>query len=128
MADYVSGTDFLHSFESGWETKGFLKVPMPSKLSPRDEGSGTQGEKGKINKKKYWNGQGSRCEWASGGYAVGSRLAWVEHLVDEPGYRRHGLGDPLGECGNLPLEVDQEGVRPQPSNDFDGTFRDTGLV
>ena len=32
IADYVSGTDFLHSFETGWETKGFLKVPLPSKL------------------------------------------------------------------------------------------------
>ena len=47
MADYLSGTDFLHSFEAGWETKGFLKVPLPSKLSPRDEGAGTQVEKGK---------------------------------------------------------------------------------
>ena len=46
----------------------------------------------------------------------------------EPGYRRHGLGDPLGECGDLPLEVDQEGVRPPSSNDLDGAVRDMGLV
>ena len=32
MADYVSGTDFLHSFEAGWEKKCLLKVPLPSKL------------------------------------------------------------------------------------------------
>ena len=32
MANYVSGTDFLHSFEAGWETKGLLKVPLTSKL------------------------------------------------------------------------------------------------
>ena len=57
MADYVSGTDFLHSFEAGWETKILHKVPLPSKLSPRDEGAGTQVEKGKINKKKCWKGQ-----------------------------------------------------------------------
>ena len=128
MANYVSGTDFLHSFEAGWETKGLLKVPMPSKLIPRDKGAGTQGEKGKRNKKKYWKGQGSRCGWDSGRYSVGSRLAWVGHLVDEPGYLRHGLGDPLGEYGNLPLEVYQEGVRPPPSNDFDGAVGDMGLV
>ena len=46
----------------------------------------------------------------------------------EPGYRRHGLGDPLGECGNLPLEVDQEGVRPPSSDGFDGAVRDMGLM
>ena len=45
MSDYVSGTDFLNSFEAGWETKGFLKVPLPSKLIPRDEVAGTQVEK-----------------------------------------------------------------------------------
>ena len=60
MADYVSGTDFPHSFEAGWETKGFLKFQLPSKLSPRDEGAGTQVEKGKIYKKEYWKGHGSR--------------------------------------------------------------------
>ena len=31
-----------------------LKVPLPSKLSPRDEGAGTQVEKEKINKKNCW--------------------------------------------------------------------------
>ena len=46
----------------------------------------------------------------------------------EPGYRRHGLGDPLGKCDNLPLEVDQEGVRPPSSDDLDGAVRDMGLV
>ena len=46
----------------------------------------------------------------------------------EPGYRRHGLGDPLGECGDLPLEVDQEGVQPPFSNDLDSAVGDTGLV
>ena len=51
---------------------------------------------------------------------MGSRLAWVVHLVDEPGYPRHGLGYPLCECGDLPLEVYQEGIRPPPPNDFDG--------
>ena len=59
---------------------------------------------------------------------VGSRLGWVGHLVYEPGYLRHGLGDPLGECVNLPLEVDQEGVRPPSSNDLDGAVGDMGLV
>ena len=53
-----------------------------------------------------------------------SSLAWVGHLVNEPGYRRHGLGYPLGECGNL----DQEGIRPPPPNDFDGAVGDMGLV
>ena len=57
MADYLSSTDFLHSFEEGWDTKGLLKVPLPSKLSPRDEGAGTQVEKEKRNKKKSWKGQ-----------------------------------------------------------------------
>ena len=46
----------------------------------------------------------------------------------EPGYRRHGLGDPLGECGNLPLEVDQDGVRSPLSDDLDGAVGDMGLV
>ena len=46
----------------------------------------------------------------------------------EPGYRRHSLGDPLGKCGHLPLEVDQEGVRPPSSDDLDGAVRDMGLV
>ena len=46
----------------------------------------------------------------------------------DPGYRRYGLGDPLGECGNLPLEVDQEGVRPSSSDDIDGAVRDMGLM
>ena len=46
----------------------------------------------------------------------------------EPGYRRHGLGYPLGECGNLPLEVDQEGVQPPSSDDLDGAVWDVGLV
>ena len=46
----------------------------------------------------------------------------------EPGYRRHGLGDPLGECGNLSLEVDQEGVRPPLFNYLDGAVRDMGLM
>ena len=59
---------------------------------------------------------------------MGSRLAWIGHLVDKPGYRRRGLGDPLGECGDLPLEVDQEGVRPPSSNGLDGAVYDTGLV
>ena len=59
---------------------------------------------------------------------VGSRLGWVEHLVYEPGYRRHGIGDPLGECGDLPLEVYQEGVRPPLSNDLDGAVGDMRLV
>ena len=102
MADYVYGTDFLHSFGAGWDTKVLLKVALPSKLSPRDEGAGTQVEKGKGNKKKYWKGQGSRCGWASGGYAVGSSLAWVGHLVDELGYRRHGLGYPLVNVATCP--------------------------
>ena len=30
------------------------------------------------------------------------------------------LENPLGECGHLPLEVDQEGVRPPSSDDLDG--------
>ena len=46
----------------------------------------------------------------------------------EPGYRRHGLGDPLGERGDLPLEVDQEGVRPPSFNDIYGAVGDMGLV
>ena len=46
----------------------------------------------------------------------------------ELGYRCHGLGDPLGECGDLPLEVDQEGVRPPLSDDLNGAFGDMGLV
>ena len=46
----------------------------------------------------------------------------------EPGYQRHGLGDPLGECGDLTLEVDQEGVRPPSSDDIDGAVGDMGLV
>ena len=48
--------------------------------------------------------------------------------MHEPGYRRNGLGDPLGECSNLPLEVDQEGVQPPSSNDLDGAVGDMGLV
>ena len=48
--------------------------------------------------------------------------------MHEPWYRRHGFGDPLGECGDLPLEVDQEGVRPPSSNDLDGAVGDMGLV
>ena len=59
---------------------------------------------------------------------VGFRLGWVGHLVYEPGYCLHGLGDPLGECFDLPLEVDQEGVRPPLSNDLDGAVRDMGLM
>ena len=35
---------------------------------------------------------------------------------------------PLGECGNLPLEVDREGVRPPSSDDLDGAVGDMGLV
>ena len=46
----------------------------------------------------------------------------------EPGYLRHGLGDPIGECGLLPLKVDQEGARPPSSDDLDGAVRDIGLV
>ena len=46
----------------------------------------------------------------------------------EPGYRRHGLGDPLGECGDLLPEVYQEGVWPPSSNDRDGAVGDMGLV
>ena len=46
----------------------------------------------------------------------------------QPGYRRHGLGDPLGEFGHLPLKVDHEGVRPPLSDDLDGAVRDMGLV
>ena len=46
----------------------------------------------------------------------------------EPGYRRHGLGDPLDECGDLPLEVDQECFRPPSSNDLDCDVGDMGLV
>ena len=58
----------------------------------------------------------------------GSRRTWGGHLVNEPGYRRHGLGYPLGERGYLPLEVDKEGIRPLPTNDFDGAVKDMGLV
>ena len=46
----------------------------------------------------------------------------------EPGYHRHILGDPLGKCGHLTLEVDQEGVRPPSSDDLDVAVRDMGLV
>ena len=46
----------------------------------------------------------------------------------EPGYCRHGLGDPLDECCHLPLKVDQEGVRPPSSDDLDGAVRDMGVV
>ena len=46
----------------------------------------------------------------------------------EPEYRRYGLGDPLGECGDLLPEVYQEGVRPPSSNDLDGAVGDMGLV
>ena len=56
------------------------------------------------------------------------RLGWVGHLVYEPGYRLRGLGDPLGECGDLPLELYQEGVGPPLSNDLDGAVRYMGLV
>ena len=32
-----------------------------------------------------------------------SYRTWGRHLVSEPGHRRHGLGDTLGERGHLPL-------------------------
>ena len=35
MADYVSGTDFLHSFEAGWGIKGYLRSHCPQKLGLR---------------------------------------------------------------------------------------------
>ena len=38
------------------------------------------------------------------------------------------FGDFLGECGDLPLEVDQEGAQPPSSNDLDGAVGDMGLV
>ena len=46
----------------------------------------------------------------------------------ETGYRRHGLGDPLVECGHLPLKVDQEGIRPPSSDYLDGAVRGMGFV
>ena len=48
--------------------------------------------------------------------------------MNEPGYRRNGLGEILGERGYLSLEVDKEGIRPPPTNDFDGAVGDKGLV
>ena len=59
---------------------------------------------------------------------MGSIRTWGGHLVNEPGYRCHGLGEPFGERGYLPLEIDKEGIRPPPTNDFDGTAGDMGLV
>ena len=57
MADYVSGTDLSTFFWGGLGDKRLLKVPLSSKLSPRDEGADTQVEKGKRYKKKCWKGQ-----------------------------------------------------------------------
>ena len=51
MADYVSGTDLYTLFWGRLKDKSLLKVPLPSKLIPHDEGAGTQVEKRKRNKK-----------------------------------------------------------------------------
>ena len=53
---------------------------------------------------------------------------WDGHLVCEPLHHRHGLGDPFGERGHLPLQVDQEGVRLPPANDLDGAVGHMRLV
>ena len=59
--------------------------------------------------------------WAQGWHGLGTW--WMNQST-----AAMALETPLGECGDLPLEVDQEGVQPTPSNDFDGAVGDMGLV
>ena len=79
MADYVSGTDFLHYFVVGSETKGLLKVPLTSKLSPRDIGAGTQVEKGNRIRRSIGRDRGvgagglqEGTRWAQGWHGLGT--------------------------------------------------------
>ena len=52
---------FYILLRGSWEQKGFLKVPQPSKLSPREKGAGTQVEKRKLKEEGKRTGQGSRA-------------------------------------------------------------------
>ena len=40
----------------------------------------------------------------------------------------HGGCNSLGEGGYLPLKVDEEGIGPPASDDFDGVFRDASQM
>ena len=95
MDDYVSGTDLSTFFLGRLADKRLLKVTLPSKLSPRDEGAGTQVEKRKRNNKKGWKGQRDLWEWVRVGFRkirCGARLNYQRMLVGGMGGAQAGHG------------------------------------
>ena len=53
---------------------------------------------------------------------------WGWHLVCELWHHHHRLGDHFCECSHLSLKVNQEGLQPLSTNDFDSAIGDMVLM